>query len=404
MDVQTRFVPEHVPQHLVYDYEVYSGPRNYEYPQVELSEKLAREAPPIFWSPLNGGHWVITRAADAQAIMRNSEVFSSDPKYNKDKAMVPVRHLPLYYDPPEHGEARKILAPLFTPTAVLKMEQGIRSLAQELIEAVYAKGECEFVSEIGHRYPVTIFMRLADGPMDAREELIEKAGTYLRSEDFATRQKSIRELTDYLTKFVDERSNKLGDDLISLIVKATFLGRPLTREEIIGGTVLMFLAGLDTVASMTSFVMHFLARHPEQYAELVRNPELIPNAVEELMRVCAVSAPERGVRTDTVYNGIEMRQGDRVVIMLQFSGMDKGENKNPAHVDFTREVSFHLAFGSGPHRCMGSHLARLEIRTLLQEWTKRIPEMRFKEGADVHVQGGQVWVPASMPLVWTPAA
>jgi cytochrome P450 len=393
-------IPAHVPPDLVYDYDIYTGPGEFERPQLALGDKLGREAPRIFFTPRNGGHWVVTRPDDAAAVMHRPDIFSSDSKYNPDRKMVPVKFLPLHYDPPDLNDARKILMPLFSPTAVAKMEASVRQLARELIEEVQPKGGCEFVSQIGHRFPVTIFLRMVNGPMAARQTLIDLAGTFLRSPSFAEREASIRQMTDFLAQLVDERRRQPGDDMISRLVSSTFLGRPLTRDEVLGGTVLLFLAGLDTVASMTTFIMRYLASNPDHYRELVANPERIGSSIEELIRFNAISAPERAVCTDAEFGGIQFKRLDRVVVMLQFSGMDPEQNQNPASVDFDRKVSRHLAFGSGPHRCLGSHLARTEIRVLLEEWVKRIAKFHIEQGKPARISGGTVWVPHDLWLRW----
>jgi cytochrome P450 len=165
----------------------------------------------------------------------------------------------------------------------------------------------------------------------------------------------------------------------------------------------MFLAGLDTVAAMISWVMAFLAQHPDHYRQLVERPETIQLAVEELCRVSGVAMPGRACVEDLVYNGIEFKKGERLVYLLQISGINDSSIAQPEQVAFDRELSPHLIFGSGPHRCLGSHLARLEIRVFLQEWVKRIPSLSLEPGKAVHPKGGTVWVPESLPLRW-PAA
>jgi cytochrome P450 len=393
-------IPAHVPADLVYDYDIYTGPTGFDRPQVALGEKFEREAPRIFFTPRNGGHWVVTRADDVAAVMHRPDIFSSDSQYNPDRKMVPVKFLPLHYDPPQLEDARKILLPLFSPIAIAKMEASVRQLAQELIEEVRPQGSCEFVSQIGHRYPVTIFLRMVNGPMQASQSLIDLAGTFLRSPSFTEREASIRKMTDFLAQLVDERRSRPGDDMISRLLSSTFLGRPLTREEALGGTVLLFLAGLDTVASMTTFIMRYLASNPDRYQELVDHPAKIASSIEELIRFNAISAPERAVCTDAEFGGIQFKRFDRVVVMLQFSGMDPGKNEDPTSVDFDRKVSRHLAFGSGPHRCLGSHLARAEIRIMLEEWVRRIPKFHIQAGKPAKISGGTVWVPHDLSLAW----
>lgn len=403
MDDLRSTIPAHVPPHLVYDFDFNTAPTLTATPQWDVTKKLAAEAPPIFFTPRNGGHWVVTTAADTVEMYRNYEVFSNNPAYNYQKGSNPTRHLPLYYDPPEHTEARRIFAPLFVPGAVNKMEPQIRKLAIELIEGVRLKGEVEFISQISKVFPTTIFLQLADGPLEHRAYLVELAERYLHSPSVEEGQKGLAELAAFLKGLVDEKEKNPGTDLVSRIVTAQFLGRPLSVPERIGAAAFMFLAGLDTVAAMISFIVKFLAISPDHYRQLVEDPSKIGQALEELQRVSSMVMPERGVAKDFDYHGVPFRKGDRVTYLLQLSGMNDPNVDDPFTVNFDREVSQHLAFGSGPHRCLGSHLARLEIRVFLEEWVKRIPKFQVKPGHKIEITGGTTWLPSALPLVWDPA-
>jgi len=400
MDTINRSVPEHVPDALVYDYDFYAAPRPFEFPHWDVAKMLQSEASPIFFTPHNGGHWVVTKASDTIEMFRRPDLFSSESEYNPSRKGYPVRHLPAYYDPPEHAEARKIMAPMFAPGAIAQMESDIRRLARDLVDSVYERGTCDFVHEIAEVFPVTIFLRLAKGRVEDRERMYEMACRFLRAEDPELANSGSRELAHFLTGMVDERRRHPGDDLVSRIVNGVLSGRRLTHEEALGAVVFVFLAGLDTVVAMISFVMHFLARNPAHYRRLVQNPADIAGAVEELMRISGVTHPERGVKRDIEFRGIGFKKYDRIIFLTQVAGLNDPEIKDPFTVDFERDVSPHIAFGAGPHRCLGSHLARVEIRTFLEEWVTRIPEFRMQEGRAVKILGGRVWQPESLPLAW----
>ena len=204
-----------------------------------------------------------------------------------------------------------------------------------------------------------------------------------------------------MSQIIADRREHMGDDLLSRIIGAEFQGQKLTIEQILGASVFVFLAGLDTVAAMIAWVAKYLAEHPAQYAWLLEDPaNRIPKALEELQRVCGVAAPERGVTHDLEFRGVQFAKGDRIVFLNQISGMDPDEVDDPWTVDFTREISPHLIYGSGPHRCLGSHLARLEIRIFMEEWCKRIKSFSIEPGAKIHVHGGTVWIPDTLPLVF----
>lgn len=400
MNTDTVPIPDHVPQRLVYDFDYFTLPDCRSSPHMRVAETLAAEAPPIFFSPRNGGHWVVTLGSDAAEMFRITDVFSNDPRYDETREAHETRHLPLQYDPPEHAAARKIFAPLFTPGAVAKMEQATRELAVELIDGVYPRGGCEFVSDIAEKFPVTIFLRLADHKLDDRAALVEMAGRNLRSSDRATALSGLRDLSAYLDKVLEQKRESVGDDLVSRIVRATFLDRDLTHDEQLGAVVFMFLAGLDTVAAMMSWMMAHLATNPERYRELVENPESIKSAVEELCRVSGVAVPARACAQDYVYDGINFKKGDRLVYLLPISGVNDPAIENPEQLDFARERSPHFIFGGGAHRCLGSHLARLEVRVFFEEWVKRIPHFGIEDNQILKSKGGAVWLPNALPLRW----
>ncbi len=396
-------IPAHVPPELVFEYDVFSEPGRHLMPQVGIARKLHRQAPPIFYSPLNGGHWVVTRAQDVRDMFRQPDKFTTDPAFNYQKKDNPTRHLPNFYDPPEHTDARAIFAPMFSPAMARSMEAEVRTLAAALVDAVYDNGTCDFVHDIGHMLPVTIFLRLVKGPVEKREEMIGMAARYLRGQSQEVQHRGLADLADLLSGLLVERRASPSDDLLTRVINGKIMGEPITEAQQLGGAVFMFLAGLDTVAACMSFVMAFLARNPQHYAFIAADPMTnTALALEELIRVSGVATPERGVTHDLVYSGIQFRQGDRIVYLIQLSGVDDAEYANPYDVDFTREVSPHLVFGSGHHRCLGSHLARLEIRVLLEEWAKRIKHFGVAPGHDVKINGGVAWVPDALPLVWAP--
>jgi cytochrome P450 len=163
---------------------------------------------------------------------------------------------------------------------------------------------------------------------------------------------------------------------------------------------LLFLGGLDTVAASLSFFMAFLADHPGHYQQLLDEPALLPQAIEELARVHGVAGTERGVTQDTHYAGVDFKAGDRLVFPAHIYGLNNDWVDDPDRVDFRRPVSAHLVFGSGPHRCLGSHLARLEMRIFLEEWMARIPSFRRTSEGDIPTRGGLVWSPVRVDLQW----
>ena len=399
MSTAVASVPAHIPKSLVYDFDHFTAPELQKEPHRAVSQKLHREAPDVFYTPRGGGYWIVTRAEVAVDMLRQVEIFSSGPEHNHFKAFNPPM-LPVQADPPNHTDYRRILNPKFAPNAIQKLESYIRELARTIIDDVYAKGECNFIEEVAERFPVTIFLKIAGAPLSDRARLVSIAVKYTRSPTFEERQAAITDMANYLREKYKERAAEPRDDLLTEIVQARTPDRELTQTEKEGLGVLLFFGGLDTVKSVLSFVVSYLAQHPDDYKKLVDNPELIKSAMEELMRVSGVSTPERGVTHDVDYRGIPFKKGDRVVFLTQLWGLDDQQIANPLQVDFTREVSQHYAFGAGPHRCIGSHLARMEFRVFLEEWTKTIKSFGVKNNAPVKTAGGVVWTPIELQLTW----
>ena len=398
----TAKIPSHIPPERVVAFDRFLAPELKSCPHQRVTA-LFQNSPDIFYTTGDRGHWVVGRADVARDMLRQPDKFSSDPKFNPANARKPPT-LPNQCDPPLHTDLRRIINPFFSPAGVQKMEQDVRQLAGELIDEVAALGGCEFVREIAQRFPVELFMRMANAPLEHREMLVAKVDRFTRAPDIGERLAALEELGNYLKGMIAERERAPGDDLVSLAVHGKVAGRGLSDDEKLGMVTLLFLGGLDTVAAMLSFIMAYLGRNPSQYRRLVDDPALIGSAIEELMRVHGVAGMERGVTTDMVYQGVEFKAGDRLVFLPHVYGLDDQVVDDPFRVDFDRPISSHLVFGSGPHRCVGSHLARLEMKVFLEEWVRRMPVFSVDAQGDLPTRGGLVWSPVAVPLVWPRAA
>jgi cytochrome P450 len=342
---------------------------------------------------------VVASAALARDMLRQPEKFSSDPVHNVANRRNPPT-LPNQCDPPLHTELRRIINPFFAPNGVQRLEEQIRAMACTLIDGVLPRGQCEFVGEIAQRFPVELFLRMADAPLEDRELLVAKVDRFTRAPQVQDRLAALEELADYLKGLIALRETSPGDDLVSLAIHGKVQGRPLSADQKLGMVTLLFLGGLDTVAAMLSFIVAYLGQHPEQYRQLVTAPGRIGDALEELMRVHGVAGTERGVTADMHYQGVDFKAGDRLLFMPHVYGLDPDLVEDPMRVDFDRPLSSHLVFGSGPHRCVGSHLARLEMKVFLEEWVRRIPSFAVDHDGDLPTRGGLVWSPIRVPLVW----
>jgi cytochrome P450 len=394
--------PAHVPPELVRDFDFFAPPGADE--DVQLAwNRLHAEAPDIFWTPRNGGHWIATRADDIREIQLNHERFSHRVftlPYDPKQSHTP---LPLGVDPPEHTPYRRIIMPAFLPKVVKAVEASVRRLAAELVRDLAPRGECEFIEDFARKLPIAVFMQIVDLPFEDREILLPWAEVVVRSSDQAKRREAQENMMGYLAKWVEARRAKPGEDLISTVVHARVGERPITPEETYSLLTLVLFGGLDTVASMMGFICRFLATHPEHRRDLVAHPELQRNAVEELIRRHGVSNTARYITEDCEYKGVRFRAGDLIQVPNTLYGLDERVNADPETVDFRREQVQHADFGNGPHTCPGAVLARREIAVFLDEWLSRIPEFELKPGSRPQMASGHVNGVTRLELVWDPA-
>ncbi|MEX3689431.1 cytochrome P450 [Paraburkholderia sp. BR14263] len=388
-------VPDHVPRELVVDFDYMNPPGAQD--DVHLAWKSLHAGPDIVWSPYYGGHWIATRGEDIEAMQKDHTRFSHQsvniPPLNES------RLVPLELDPPEHTAYRNLITPAFLPQAIASLESDVRSLAIELIEKLAPRGECEFVSEFSKILPIVIFLRLADLPLSDREQLLEWAEWAVRG-NLDERIESQHRLGGYIATWVEKRKAQAGGDLVSLIVNAQIDGKPISPERMFGMFIVVLFGGLDTVASLMGFIARFLAENPAHRRQLIENPELMVSSVDELIRRFGVANTARLITQDMEYKGVQFKKGDQIQLPNSLFGLDDRKFSNPLAVDLTRKPVMHAAFGNGPHRCPGSFLARTEIKVFLQEWLKRIPDFRIREGDKPRCGSGSVNGMLYLPLAW----
>jgi cytochrome P450 len=343
--------------------------------------------------------WYLLRYEDISSAYRQPGIFSSaNGAYTKPEH--PRR--PIDVDPPEHGHYRQLLLRLLGPATVRQFEPMMRARCRELIDGFIADGGCEYVSDFGYRFGPFIFMRILGLPVEDVDDFLKMAARRTwgklskTEEETRTAQAAVDE---YLTAVVSDRERHPRDDLISELVQSDLAGRPIDHQGLIDICSGLFGAGLETVASASTWLFAHLAMHPDDRAELVADPELIPAAVEELMRLYSIVVNERIVMRDVEFAGCPMKRGDRVALPLTAANRDPDEFANPTVADFHRTDSRHLAFGAGPHRCVGSHLARLELNVALDEWHRRIPDYRVDGAVEYHA--GAIAALDTLPLTWS---
>lgn len=400
---QTQSIPPHVPAHLVVDFDLFEVTPELRDPFDKWQALLDTGAPPIFWTPRNGGHWTFLKYDDIREAYRNHETFS-----NRHQSIPRTEPWPLLQpngvDPPEHSKFRNLLVPLFTPAAVSLMQAEVRRRTRMLIDAFADRGECDFVADFSGKLPTGMFIHLMGMDEGRLSEFIALADFFMRVEDPVAKARNVGEIYGVLGEFFRHKEHHLGNDIASLLLRARdTAGSGVTQQEVIDCTFLLFVAGLDTVTSTMNFIWRHLAAVPATRREIagyLEQPDKLSRTLEELFRVYAVSNIYRRVKKDTVYKGIQMKADDMVVLPDNLANRDPAVFDRPAELDLTRKVNPHLTFGLGVHRCLGSHLAKLEVATALQEWLPRIADFRIDTAIPVKIYAGPVMGFRALPLRW----
>ncbi len=390
--------PDHVPADRVFEFNIFGDERFEEDVQASYAEAV-KDAPDIFWTPHNGGHWLVKRYDDIAAVVGEPDVFSAR-EMQVPRVPDPPRLIPLNYDPPESAAYRLVLMPYFSAKAVKAMETRVRDIAVAVIEWVAQKGECDFVDEVAAEIPVGVFMELMGMDRSRLRECRQMADNFFKSrvqEDYTVAGNAI--LAE-LTALMEEKRARPDNGLVSHLLSADMRGRKLTDDEILRTCFLLFLGGMDTVTNTTGFTYARLAQDPALQARLAADPMLIPKFVEEGLRCYGVSTTQRLVTRNCERFGLQFMEGEVISCILPISGRDDRKNDNPSAFDIDRAVQPHLTFSSGPHLCLGHLLARLEMRVLTEEWVKRVPAFSLKPGARRHFRTGTVIALENLPLAW----
>jgi len=348
----------------------------------------------------------VSRYDEAMWALRHPEVFSSGPEAVSIGQEHPL--IPLQVDPPDHLKYRRLLDPLFSPKRMAELEADTEKIVNDLIDGFIADGRCDVHQEFATPLPSAIFLRLMDLPQSDLPMFLRWRDDSIRPDvdpnDWeaatAIREQVGHDITAYFETALDEQQRQPGDGLMASIALGEVDGRPLTRNEQLGICHLLLLGGLDTVTATLDCELAYLARHPDERARLVADPTITAGAVEELLRYeSPVMMVVRVIKQDHELAGVQMHAGDHAVILVGASNCDDDQFGDAHVVNFTREANRHLAFGAGPHRCLGSHLARLELRVALEQWHRRIPEYRIADGVKVQCSPG-IRQAERLPLVW----
>jgi len=350
--------------------------------------KMLRDSMPVI--PVEDRGVALTRKVDVENVFRHPEIFSSNADAVDLQNVRPM--IPLQIDPPEHKKYRKLLDPIFAPREVAKLEESLTAQVNELIDRFVARGEVDFSAEFSTLFPTRVFLTLLGLPVEELPRFLTMKDGIIRPnvaigsafgtpESIAYQKRTADSIYEYFNEVLDQREVERRDDLLSRFLDASVDGQRLTREDILDICFLFLIAGLDTVTASLDCMFGYLSQHPDQRRKLVDDPSIIPAAIEELLRwETPVMGVVRVAVEDTEIDSCPVHKGDMVMVMLASVNTDEADLPDADVVRFDREVNRHLAFGGGVHRCLGSHLARLELRVALREWHRRIPEYAVAEG------------------------
>ena len=367
-------------------------------PFAAMDPEMAANPQPVFSAlrdsmpvmPVDGVGVVVSRRAEIEEVFRDPATFSSNMDAVDLKNARPL--IPLQIDPPEHKKYRKILDPIFAPREMALIAEPVAQLANELIDGFIDRDGVDFAREFSVPFPSLVFLTLLGLPLDQLARFVEMkdgiirpdqvTGTPYGSDEMqAYQQATADSIYEYFEEVLDEREAEPRDDLLSRFLAVEVDGERLKRTEILDICFLFLIAGLDTVTATLDCMFSYLAQHPEQRRLLVEDPELIPAAIEEMLRwETPVLGVARVATRDTELAGCPIHQGDQVSVILSSANTDPAEFDDPDTIRFDRATNRHYAFGGGLHRCLGSHLARQELRIALREWHRRIPDYSVAPG------------------------
>ncbi|WP_395335687.1 cytochrome P450 [Novosphingobium sp. BL-8H] len=382
------------------DWDIYSQPELIE--DIHLGwHSLHDSAPDVFWTPRNGGHWVITRFEDQCRVLKDAEHFSSrelhiPPMFNGTVM------IPLNLDPPDHTRYRAVLMRYFGPGAIKAMEPKLVLWANRLIDQVIDKGECDFTEALGAGFPVSVFMELMGMDLFRFDEFRTIVTEYFGNISVTRRTELQEQIFAIMRGLFEEKRRHPAPDLASALLAEKVRGEPLTQAELESMGFLLFLGGLDTVANALTFAFRHLAHDPALQARLSDHPERLSDFVEESLRRYAVVNQTRIVSKDIAIGEAYLREGEMVICPLTAGGLDPRRNPHPEQFDIDREDRGHITFSIGAHTCIGNMLGRMEMRIFTRAWLERVGPFAIAGDLRPKWRPGMVMALEHLPLRWTP--
>ena len=363
---------------------------------------------PVAHTDRYGGAWLPVTHADVSAVARDTDHFSSEgavlsnkPPRDQWVSMAPIGGAPpITSDPPFHADARRLLLPAFSPQVVAEWEPEIRRLCNELIDNMGDLDTVDAAVQYAQNIPVYVIARMLGLPLEDSDYFRETVHMVLEEigAEFGERQGAFEKLDAYLGMHVRDHIENPKDDLIGFLLNAKIYDQPLSPEHVVGTIILLMVAGIDTTWSSIGSSIWHLAQHPADLQRMVNEPELLPTAIEELLRMYAPVTMARIVSQDAEIGGCPVKAGDSVLLPFPAANRDPEVFPDADKVVIDREENRHVAFGLGIHRCLGSNLARLELRVAVEVFIQRFPKFELANPTAVTWSLGQVRGPRKLPV------
>ncbi len=369
-----------------------------------------RPACPVAFGERGGRSWMPIGYSTIAAVAQDTTHFSSrrigvvdpPPDPNRTRLEAP----PITADPPVHTWSRRVLLPAFSPRRVEEMTPITRSIAGELLDDITGRRSADAATDYAQHIPTRVISHMLGVPAADEEQFTQWSVRILQEgfRDSADGVIATKEVLNYFEQRVEQRREVPAaarpDDLLTLLIEAEHDEAPLDDRHVLGTCFLLLLAGIDTTWSAIGASIWHLATHPVDQERLRDDPTLIDSAVEEFLRIYSPVTMAREVVGDAEIDGCPVRTGDKVLMAFGAGNRDPSQFEHPDDFVIDRDRNRHFAFGSGIHRCLGSNLARMELRVAIEEWMARVPSFELSDADAVTWTGGQVRGPRRVPVRW----
>jgi cytochrome P450 len=364
-----------------------------------------RQRCPIAHTERFGGAWLPTRYDDVASIAYDTDRFSSRSiiisNFRPSPELAPIGSTPpISSDPPFHHDARKLLLPAFTKTVIGRYEESTRAFCHSLIDAFDGRDLVDAAEDYAKYIPMRVIADMLGFPPEDAPQFGEFIEDVIGTVSLPPEERLVRldKLWDYLYAQIRDHVENPRDDLTTYLINTELYGRKLDTSHVVGTIVLLLIAGIDTSWSAIGASLWHLATHPADRERLVASSELLATAMEEFLRAYAPVTMARLVKKDMRWNEVDMKADDWILLSFPAANRDPAQFDQAAQVVIDREVNRHAAFGLGIHRCIGSHLARMELRVALEVWLSRVPEFSLPDPSAVTWSTGQIRGPRTLPL------